>query len=417
MQDTQSVAHVLRKLDASAWGGTETHVAAITRHLFDERFVSEVHAPTGPVDGPTPLDPRVSVRRFAAFNPFVASRARRRALWATGGNIVSLTEPIALLRAKHIGIAHLHTMGRIGGAVRTAMRLRGLPYIVSVHGPLAAELEFLRSQTNDRLARSVDLGKPFGYLLGARRVVDDAFRVIVFNEAERKALEPRVGDRVIRMDHGVDTGRFESGSRDRAASRWDFVDGSPLVLMVARVAVQKNQLGAVKAFADGAPSHARLVFAGAETDNGYVEAVRKEANARGVLHRVRFLGNVEQAHIPDLLAAADLVLVPSVHEAFGLTVLEAWAARRPVLFSHVAGLVDIAETLRDRSVALPPNDPTAWSAAIRTMMAQPERAARAVEDGRRSLASRFSWPGIVSRLAEIYGLAIASPRQRSWGHS
>lgn len=400
------VRHVLRKLDARAWGGTETHVAAITRALLAEGVASAIDAP-GTGERPQAIDARVPVSRFGAFCPFIASADRRRRLWETGGNIVSLDAPIRLALDRQTSLVHLHTAGRIGGAVRTAMRLTGRPYFVSVHGPLAAEAAFLAEHTKDRLTGTIDLGKPFGALFGARRVLDDAARVIVFNEGERRALEGRLGERVVRMDHGVDVGRFDAADPARAVARYPELAGRAFALVVGRMSKQKNQIHAVRAFARGAPADALLVLAGAETDVGYADATIAEARSLGVADRVKWLGNVPPADVPDLVAAASLMLVPSVHEAFGLVVLEGWAARTPVLFSRTAGLVDVAANLSDPSWALPVSDVDAWSAAIRGVFAGRARAEQGAAEGRAIVERRYTWAAAARALADLYRSAVA----------
>lgn len=406
------VRHVLRKLDADAWGGTETHVAAITRALFAEGFSSSIDAPRRGAR-PAAIDARVDVRRFDAFCPFIASSERRRRLWETGGNIVSLDAPVRLALDRRTALVHLHTAGRIGGAVRVAMRLTGRPYVVSVHGPLAAESALLAEHTRDRLARTIDLGKPFGALFGARRVLDDAARVIVFNEGEKKALEPRLGARVVRIDHGVDLARFDAADAARGRALHPSIGAGPFALVVGRMSTQKNQLHAVRAFAAGAPPEARLVLAGAETDAGYAAATLAEARALGVGDRVSWIGNVAPADVPHLVAASTVLLVPSVHEAFGLVVLEGWAARTPVLFSHTAGLVDVGANLSDRSWALPVGDVATWALALRRVFEAPERRRAAGLEGRAIVERRYTWARAASELAAVYRDALGPSRSET----
>lgn len=405
------IAHVLRKLDARAWGGTETHVGAITRHLRACGVDSDVHAPLGGSGEDGPFDAYVSVRRFKAYNPFVGSHEARERLWQTGGSIVSIEHPLMLARDKTLDLVHLHTAGRIGGGVRTAMRITGRRYVVSVHGPLAADAAFLEKETRARLRGTLDLGKVAGLALGARRVLDDAARVIVFNEAERRALEPRLGSRVVRMDHGVDIARFTSGDARCALDRWPALAGKRVVLQVARVCRQKNQRLAVEALARAGVDDAVLVLAGAETDPGYAKEVADAAAAAGVSDRVHFLGNVDPAHVPDLLALASVVIVPSEHEAFGLAVIEGWAAGRAVLFSRIAGMVDIADNLGDRSPALPADDASAWGNALgRTLRDERQRSAYAAE-GQRIAKARYDWGNVTRSLAALYRDVLrAAPR-------
>lgn len=401
---TRRVAHVLRKFDVAEWGGTETYVAELTRRLSARGWAPEVHAPAGPAGGAGALT--VPLRRFHAFNPFVGSAEKRRALWQSSGNLVSLHEAWRLYRDRGLPLVHLHTQGRIGGAVRSAMRLRGRPYVISVHGPLLAESGLVAEDTARRTAGLWDLGKPFGALFGARRVLDDAARVLCFNDDEHAALSARLGDRAVRMDHGVDRVRLASGDAARARARWPVLGAAPVVALVGRLSVQKNQTLAVQAFAAGAPADHCLVLAGAATDAGAREAIVEEARRLGVAERVHLLGNLDsQQEIPDLFACSTLVLVPSLHEAFGLAVLEAWAAHRPVLFSRRAGLADLARHAPD--AAVDGAQAQAWASALGSLLRAPERLRAMGEAGAALVRDRFDWDSVVTRVCGVYDAVLA----------
>jgi glycosyltransferase involved in cell wall biosynthesis len=407
---TTRVVHVLRKLDASAWGGTEAHVAAMARHLRDHDVTSEVHAPLGPTQAGMPSG--VPVRRFHTLVPFLGSEHKRRALVANAGNLVTLDELVHLSRDRTVHLAHLHTAGRIGGAVRTAMRLTGRRYVLSVHGPLLASPAYLEADTRSRLEGMIDLGGPLGALLGSRSVVDDAARVISFNDAEHRALQARIGPRAVRMDHGVDRERLAAGSSDAAYARWPELGQAPVVLVVGRLSLQKNQKLAVAAFAKGAPPDARLVLAGAETDPGYRAVIEAEARALGVADRVHILGNVAPVHVPDLLARASLVLVTSQHEAFGICVLEGWAAHRPVLFANRAGLADLAARLAGPTMAIDAyDDVDAWGAAMAQLFLRPTLAATAAAEGSGLVLRSFAWERAAAKLADLYRDVLEETRR------
>ncbi len=411
---THRVVHVVRKLDPTEWGGTETHVYEVTRRLVDSGWRAEVHAPKSVHDDAHVLATDVPVVRYRAFLPFAGPAHRRRALVATAGNIASFEEPIRLLRDRAFDLAHLHTMGRIGGAVRTAMRLTARPYVLSVHGPFLANRDWLERDWRKRAERVVDLGKPIGLLLGARYVVDDAARVIVFNEEERRALHGRVGDRAVRMDHGVDEARLASGDADRARSRWPVLGDAPVIAVVGRLCGQKNQVLAVRAFARGAPSDHRLALAGAATDYGYRERVEREARRLGVADRVHALGNLDaRSEIPDLYALARVLLVPSRHEAFGLIVLEGWASGTPVLFARHSGLADIAQAHGQEEAVVDSLHVEDWALALRAMLAsEPLRHAN-VEMGRALIRRRYNWDAVAGRLAALYDGVLEEHRARA----
>lgn len=406
------VVHVLRKYDPAAWGGTETHVVEIVRRLPEFGWTSEIHAPTGPRATDRALPSDVPVRRFHAFAPFIGSRAKRAALWENAGNLATLTEPVRLLRDRGAALAHLHTAGRIGGAVRTAMRVSHRPYIISVHGPRFADTSLVAADTKTRLSGLWDLGRPIGALFGARRVFTDAARVLCFNSSEHAALLPLVGERAICLDHGVDRERFRAGNRARAFERWPELGRGQVVALVGRVCEQKNQLLAVRAFAHGAPADARLVLAGAQTDLGYLETVRSAAREAGIEDRVHILGNLDPEVIPDLFARAELVLAPSQHEAFGLVVLEAWAAGTPVLFSRRGGLGDLAAALGPDAPALERLEPEPWADAIRRRLEQPLRRESEARAGAALVDRRYSWTRVAARLASLYQEVIEETRSR-----
>ena len=406
MTNRHRVAHVVRKYNPAEWGGTETYLAEMTKRLTQGEWGCDVYAPDAP-EGPTmpdkALDPAVRLERYRAFLPFLASSERRRALIATAGNIASLDLPVRLLRDRQISLVHLHTMGRIGGAVRAAMQWSGRAYIVAAHESILTDAETPARNKATRHARAIDLGAPLGALLRTGRVLDDAARVIVFNERERKALERRIGSRAVRMDHGVDVERFVKGDAGRAKNIFPMLENHPVILAVGRLSFQKNQLLSLRAFARGASAEHRLVLAGAETDRGYRALLEEEARALGIRERVVFLGNVPAAVLPDLYARADVVLAPSTQETFGLVVLEAWASKKPIIWAARSGLKDLADLLpADSGVALPDDDVERWGRALDALLTNSDKRKRIAEFGHSLVRRRFHWDGVASKLATLY---------------
>jgi len=417
MTNRHRVAHVVRKYNEAEWGGTETYLVEMTKRLTQGEWGCDVYAPDAP-DGPTmpnkALDPAVRLERYRAFLPFLASSERRRALIANAGGIASLDLPVRLFRDRQISLVHLHTMGRIGGAVRAAMQWSGRAYIVAAYGPVLADSEMHARDMGRCDARAIDLGAPLGALLGSSRILDDAARVIVFNERERKALETRMGSRAIRMDHGVDVERFVKGDVARAKNLFSALENHPVVLAVGRLSLQRNQLLALRAFARGASAAHRLVLAGAETDRGYRTLLEEEARALGIRERVVFLGNVPAAILPDLYARADVVLAPSMHETHGLVVLEAWASKRPILFAARSGMKDLADLLpADSGVALPDDDVESWGRALDALLTNSDKRKQMAEWGHTLVRRRFHWDGVASKLATLYEEVLEEAQYRA----
>lgn len=218
------------------------------------------------------------------------------------------------------------------------------------------------------------------------------------DDVVRAALVPP--ERIAVIFHGVDHDRF--GQKDVAASRVRArlrIEG-PYLLYVSRIEHPgKNHVGLIRAFerlkAPGDVPH-RLVLAGPDWSGA--EEVHRVAEASSVREAIVFAGFVAPEDLPDLYAAAEAVVFPSLYEGFGLPVLEAMACGAPVACSDRSSLPEVAG---DAALLFDPADHEAMAEAMR----------RLVRDAglRRDLATRglarsreFTWRRTAERtLQEI----------------
>jgi glycosyltransferase involved in cell wall biosynthesis len=155
------------------------------------------------------------------------------------------------------------------------------------------------------------------------------------------------------------------------------------------------------------------VLAGAATDVGYRELVDREIRERGVEGRVHVLGNVDRDVLPHLYARAEVLLVTSTHEAFGLIVLEGWAAGKPVLFPRIAGLADIADALGHDDASLSGFDETVWAEALRRLTTREDARAENARAGRRLVERRYDWNRVAEGLSDLYEEVLTERRRAS----
>ena len=180
------------------------------------------------------------------------------------------------------------------------------------------------------------------------------------------------------------------------------------IVSVGRLVPRKGYATIVEALVD-LPG-VELVVAGGRTTAGSVEAeqVRLEALAAGlgVADRVHFVGQVGHFLMPALLLSADLVVCSPWYEPFGLVPLEAMACGVPVVASAVGGMLDsVAEG--ETGHLVPPQDPGALAAAVRGLLADPERRAAYGRAGVRRARSHYSWDAVAGATAEVYERARA----------
>ena len=175
--------------------------------------------------------------------------------------------------------------------------------------------------------------------------------------------------------------------------------GDPLaLLMVAGLDRNKGQDVAVAALGElvAAGVDGSLTLAGPPADAAYAAEVRAAAQRLGVADRVHLLGARDD--VPDLLRAADVLVVASHAELTPLVLMEALAQRTPVVATAVGGVPDVVLD-GETGLLVAPGDPAALAAALARLAADPALAARLADRGRRHVEERFDERHAHARLA------------------
>jgi len=301
--------------------------------------------------------------------------------------------PLGLLSLARAQLAIAGHVGRVRPAVvfantpraglmaLLARRLQGVPLVVRVHDNLPA-------RGAGRLVARL--------LAGAVDAVSCVSRDTLarFSEAAGGHARAQLGT----IHNGIDLGRFRPDPEGAARVRreLELTADAPLLVQVAQITPWKGQDIAVRTLAGlrarGMPATLALVgdvaFSGASVryDNrSFARELRRLACTLGVADHVRFVG--ERSDVPAWLTAADLVLVPSWCEPFGLVTVESMACATPPLVSREgAGPELVADG--DTGVLLPPRDPTAWVVAAETLLRDRELRLR-IGERARVAAERF----------------------------
>lgn len=173
----------------------------------------------------------------------------------------------------------------------------------------------------------------------------------------------------------------------------------PFVLFVGTTNPRKNLHRLLGAFAEarraGRFPH-RLVLAG---DPGFAHPdVRARIEELHLLPVTRSTGYVGEADLATLYRTADLLAFPSLHEGFGLPVLEAMAAGCPVLTSDTTALAEVAG---DAAVRVNPTSQDAIAGALARLLGDPAQRSQLAAAGR-ARAARFTWVACAARHLEVY---------------
>jgi glycosyltransferase involved in cell wall biosynthesis len=235
--------------------------------------------------------------------------------------------------------------------------------------------------------------------------------VIVPSEAAKRdlvALEGADPELVHVVRHGVDAEAFRSASEaDTAAARRRLGLGDALYLLfVGGIEPRKNLEALVRSFASLDATDARLVIAGGRVRwfPQAADRLRAQVDAlpSGVRERVVLAGYVSDVEKVALLGGATALAYPSLYEGFGFPILEAMAARVPVLTSSVSSLPEVAG---EAAVLVDPNDEAAIANGLRSLLddADLREHLRAAGLAR---AATFTWEAAARNTAEVLRKAV-----------
>lgn len=213
---------------------------------------------------------------------------------------------------------------------------------------------------------------------------------------ERRLAVPR--GEMLTVYNGIDTRAFQysQSSRDRTRSSLGIMASTSLILAVGRLEPAKDYPNLLRALFQ-LPDHLQwqAVIAGA----GQLDAELLDlASNLGLTHRVRFLG--VRSDVRDLMCAADVFVLSSDYEGFGLVVGEAMACERLVVATDCGG---VAEVVGGLGHLVPPRQPEALAAGLAQAIALPRDQARQIgRQARQRVESFFSLDVAVDRWIALY---------------
>jgi glycosyltransferase involved in cell wall biosynthesis len=132
----------------------------------------------------------------------------------------------------------------------------------------------------------------------------------------------------------------------------------------------------------------------------------EQAEQMGLAPWVVFAGM--RRDIADLLPLLDIFVLPSLYEGFGIAILEAMAAGRPVVATAVGGIPEVV-VHGETGLLVPPGDPVALAAALHELLAHPERARALGARGRERACKHFSIEAVVRQHEALYDACLRQP--------
>lgn len=239
----------------------------------------------------------------------------------------------------------------------------------------------------------------------ANRLLDRI--IVVSNMSRRTYIESYEADpsRILTIHNGVDLSRFtrEPGS-GAPLTDLGLEVGDSVAVVIGRLCAGKGHetaLAAAPAICEKVPRFKLLIVGSGPLQ----EELKRQAQERGVADAVVFAGF--RGDVPALLAACDLLMLPSDAESLPLSVLEAMAAGLPVVATDVGG---ISEAVDDGTtgVLVAPGDPAALAAAAVGVLASPQRSLEMGRAGRAKVEGEFSVGRCIRSVISLYEELLAA---------
>lgn len=375
MSATGRPARVVRVITRLNIGGPARQALLLTKHLRDEFPTTLLAGHAGPAEGEL-RDPDVPVQVVPLVRPLDA-----------GSDARAMRAVRRVLRDQRPALVHTH-MAKAGTVGRVAARSIGGARPRTVHTFHGHVLEGYFSPVVERAFIGIErvLARVTDRLIAVSPEVKDELLALGIGRPSQYEVVPL----------GLDLSGFLriAGPSGALRGRLGLAADVPLVGIVGRLVRVK----AVEVLLDAVRElpGVHLAVVGDGDERAALEARARQLDIAG---RVHFTG--WSPDVPATVSDLDVVALSSRNEGTPVALIEALAARRPVVATRVGGVEHVV--VPDRTgLVVPPNDPAALAGAIRTLLGDPGLAGRLAAAGRDRVARRFSADRLVEDMRALY---------------
>jgi D-inositol-3-phosphate glycosyltransferase len=335
----------------------------------------------------TEIDERTRVIQIAAGPLGAGKTDLRRYLPAFRDGVLAFQQREG--RSYDLIHSHYWLSGWVGQILKTAWRV---PHVIMFH---------TLGEVKNR--HHLDEREPEYRIDGERLVAQGVDRVICASEGEKDMLVALYGvpaSRVTVVPCGVDTEVFRPHDRLEVRKRLGLPQRSPIVLFVGRIEPLKGIDVLLRAVSHIDGRLAVLVIGGDGKDLARKAELAALAAELRIADKITFLDAVPHDDLPLYYNAADVCVVPSYYESFGLVAVEAMACGVPVIASRVGGL---KETVQDGQTGylVPWLCPEPFAERLELLLNN-EPLRRSLGREARMAAERYHWSEVAARVEDVY---------------
>lgn len=386
-------------------GGIGKHVADLLPELgkvvldgtpLQIDLLTPLYGASAPVEQ---LNEQVTIYRVAM--PPVDVTDHYNSVIANNAYFVEFAQLLSADRA--YDLIHIHEW--LTGAAGVALKLRWkAPLLVTIHGTERGRHQgYITSRTSQQINQL------------EWQICYEAWRVIVCSQFMREELQRYFNTPANKIDvifNGVNSKpAHECTPVEATALRTRYApNGERLLFFVGRMVHEKGVHVLIRALPRILATYpqTKLLLAG---KNG--QKMWPLAYELGVEHAIEFLGFISDCERDGIYRVVDAAIFPSLYEPFGIVALEAMSCGCNVIASHVGGLREVVEHLRN-GLAVYPDDPLSIAWAVDHLFSNPDAAAQWRRRAQMETLPLFSWQLIAEQTAAVYAQIVDERRDTAW---
>ncbi|WP_254175012.1 glycosyltransferase [Planktothrix pseudagardhii] len=249
--------------------------------------------------------------------------------------------------------------------------------------------------------------------------LETAERIVATSPQEQQFLRELVSEigNINIIPCGTNIDQLGQVSKADAREKLGFDPQGKLVFYIGRFDPRKGIETLIRAIANSKfryDPQLKLIIGGGSrpgcSDGLERHRLEKIVDELGLNDITQFTGRILDEELPLYYRAADVCVVPSHYEPFGLVAIESMASYTPVVASNVGGLkfTVIPEVT---GLLCPPKDEMAFTEAIDRILSNPNWSKQLGEAGRKEVETQFSWQGVALKLSDLYTQILSEPAQ------
>lgn len=286
-----------------------------------------------------------------------------------------ILKTLAVARQADIIHAHWASTGFIGAITKLFL---GLPMVVTLHG---SDIALLPNRGMLRRLTRVILNRADAVIGVSHALIQEITALGITTP------------RILRIPNGVP-------HLENLLAVVEKKVGSGVVLFIGRLSEEKNVSVLLRAFSQVHDefAQARLLVVG---DGPLRHTLEHEAQQLGISACTDFYGFRPPEKLSSIFARADLLVLPSRREGFGVVLIEAMASGRPVIGTRVGGIIDVIDDHRN-GLLVPPDEVQPLAEAMSAVLRNNQLRLQYGRTARDKITQQFSWQKITSQLISVY---------------